>query len=386
MRLRRVLVRAVLVLVAGLAGLFICEIALRLQEPYFHLMERKYNYTAFIVSNPIWDHSLRPQTTLSFRWLGPVGSPQPVVYTTNREGCRYPRDPLIPKPRDVRRILVLGDSFTLGYFFEDTLAAQLERRLNSQSQARHYEVVNCASPSHSPLLYYLRLKNQLVTLQPDELILNIDPTDVFDDYWRYRPRCQFAPDGDPVAVSGSVRWTRRILEWALGRSYLARAVWAFRSTLNLPRGGRDVPADAKIFAYYSTLPVESPSWQKEVGFCLENISRILNFCREQGIVATVTMVPHEQQLRPDARGRLWNREFDRRVERLCRDAGVSFYSPAEGLARAINAGQTLYRENDMHFTVEGERLWSGLLADFYTAREGARLERAKLAHSSTAAP
>ena len=378
------------VAVSGAMGLAISEAALRLQEPFLHLMERKYNYGALIVSNPVWDHGLRPSMTLASAWMDPVRYPRPITYSTNSDGCRYPVDLRVPKPHGVRRILVLGDSFTLGYYYEDTVAAQLEGRLNARVAGEHFEVVNCASPSHSPLLYYLRLKHQLIDLQPDELLLNIDPTDVFDDYWRYRPRCVFALGGEPLAVRGSVSSSRRALEWALGKLYVARVLWSVRSTAGARAGpqssGRGAPTDPNIFAYYSTLPVESEAWQKEVGFCLENISRILDFCRQHGVVVTVTMVPHKEQLRAGADGKIWNREFDRRVEKLCRDAGVDFYSPADGLARELNAGQPLYLERDMHFTVEGERLWSGLLADFFIAQEGQRLERSHLAPLAATAP
>jgi len=360
-----------------------------LQEPFFHLMARRYNYIALVITNPVWDHGLRPRMTLATTWVDPIGDPPPMTYSTNSDGCRYPMDLQVPKPRDVRRILVLGDSFTLGYHYEDTVAARIERRLNSHSRGVRFEVVNCAAPSHSPLLYYLRLKNQLANLQPDEVLLNIDLTDVYDDYWRYRPRGVFSPDGEPMAVREPVRWRHRALEWVLGRLYLARLLWTVRLTAGFPFGGpqaaRTPTTDREMFDYFSTLPVTSDAWQREVGFCLNNISRILSFCRQRGIAVTVTLVPHKEQLRPDANGKLWNREFDRRVEKLCREAGVEFCSPAEDLAHELNAGHPLYLPNDMHFTLEGERRWAGLVADFFVAQHEARLEPANLTRTPATA-
>jgi hypothetical protein len=389
-RPRTALARLILIASAGLVGLACSEGLLHIQETYFHMMARRYNYVALTTSNPIWDHGLRPRLTLASAWAEEVGDPRPLTYSTNDLGCRYPFDLRVPRPVGVRRILVLGDSFTLGYHYEDTVAVQIEHRLNSNSQGARSEVVNCASPSHSPLLYYLRLEHQLADLQPNEVLLNIDLTDVYDDYWRYRPRAVFSANGEPLAVQGPARWRRRLLEWALGRFYLARLAWAVRSSAAprfgvaqgtpLPTGGR------KIFDYYSTLPVTSDAWQREVGFCLENISRILIFCRQRGIAVTVTLVPHKEQLWPGADGRLWNREFDRRVEKLCREVGVDFYSPAEDLAHELNSGHSLYLQNDMHFTVEGARRWAGLVADFSVAQHQARQEPANLAHAPDSVP
>ena len=363
---------------------------LRLQEPFFHLMERRYNYVALVITNPIWDHGLRPRMTLASAWMDPVRYPQHITYSTNNIGCRYPIDLQVPKPPGVRRILVLGDSFTLGYYYDDTVAAQIERRLNSSPQGKRFEVVNCASPSYSPLLYYLRLKNQLADLQPDEVLLNVNLTNVYDDYWRYRPRGVFSPDGEPLAVQGPARWRRRVLLWGLGKSYLARLAWTVRSSAGPHVGaaqGTLAPAtERRIFDYYFSLPVTSEAWQREVGFCLDNISRILSFCRQRGIAVTVTLVPHKEQLQPDANGKLWIRELDRRVEKLCREAEVPFYSPAEDLAHELNAGHPLYMQSDMHFTVEGERTWAGLIANFFVAQHKARPEPANLTGSPAAVP
>ncbi len=367
---------------AVLVGLGCGEGFLRLQEPFLHLMARRYNYVALNISDPIWDHGLRPGITLSTNWIDSAGHPPPMTYSTNNIGCRYPVDLQVPKPSDVRRILLLGDSFALGYYYEDTVAAQIEHSLNSAPLGKRFEVVNCAVPSHSPMLYYLRLKNQLAALQPDEVLLCIDPTDIFDDYWRYRPRGSFAADGEPLAVKETVRWRHWALEWVLGRLYLARVLWTVRVTAGPPFGRRQATdtraTSRKLFDYYSTLPVTSEEWQREVGFCLENISRIFTFCEERSITVTVTLVPHKEQLQPDANGRLWNREFDQRLDKLCRDAGVDFYSPAEALAAELSAGHSLYLQNDMHFTPAGERIWAGLVANFFVTRHEARLERGRV--------
>ena len=60
-----------------------------------------------------------------------------VEYRFNSRGCRGPEYP-VPAPSGRRRVLAVGDSFTLGVGVhqEDTVTAQLERLLNADAKAR----------------------------------------------------------------------------------------------------------------------------------------------------------------------------------------------------------------------------------------------------------
>src|SRR4029079_16673565 len=62
-----------------------------------------------------------------------------------------------------------------------------------------WEVINAGEGSYSPLLMYLLLKNQLIDLQPDLVILNLDLSDFYDDL-QYSQLATFGPNGAPLAV------------------------------------------------------------------------------------------------------------------------------------------------------------------------------------------
>jgi hypothetical protein len=366
-----------MILGGSLAALVAAEGLLRLEEPLFHMVARMHNTGEYImVPSPIWHHWPRPRAMMSFMLEDPTRYPAPVIYSTTSYGCRYLREVAIPKPAGVTRIIVMGDSFTEGYYYKDTIAAILEQRLNLSSPERRFEVLNCGCTSYSPLVEYLRLKHQLVSLEPDAVILNIDLTDVFDDNWIYRPRTRFSSDGEPIAVPGAGGYLRRFLIWARFHFLVMRVLSEGRAQLltALEDHGRAHPRNAytfeNVFAYYSTMPSSSGEWQVEVGFFLKDVSRIINFCRRRGIALTITMYPYKQQLEHGPGRRRWNREVEHRVKHLCDEDGVDFFSAYDSISQAYAAGQPIYWDDDIHFTPVGQRIWATSVTDYYTARIG----------------
>ncbi|QNN70571.1 GDSL-type esterase/lipase family protein [Thermomonas carbonis] len=109
-----------------------------------------------------------------------------VSYRFNAQGCRGP-DVGNERPAGRRRVLMLGDSYTLGVGVheEDTFAVQLQSLLNSPAAARRgesFEVVNCGVSG-----YATKQERQLFeilgpVLQPDIVVLTMVLND--DRSWR----------------------------------------------------------------------------------------------------------------------------------------------------------------------------------------------------------
>lgn len=109
-----------------------------------------------------------------------------VSYRFNDHGCRGP-DYVIPKPAEVRRILVLGDSYALGVGVheEDTVAARLQTLLNADANPAagvRYEVINCAVSGYSTLQERLLFEILAPVYQPDIVLLGMVMND--DSSWR----------------------------------------------------------------------------------------------------------------------------------------------------------------------------------------------------------
>lgn len=91
----------------------------------------------------------------------------------NSDGFRGPQYSLI-KPANTFRIIMLGDSETFSYMLnqEDVLVSQLEKLLNQNSRALHYEVLNFGVEGYNTFQELEQLKTKGLKYDPDLVILN----------------------------------------------------------------------------------------------------------------------------------------------------------------------------------------------------------------------
>lgn len=98
-----------------------------------------------------------------------------VSFRLNSFGCRGP-EPAVPKPADSVRILCLGGDQLFGGTTPEDLhfCSHLRQYLQGRS-SQSLEILNGAVPGGSPGTQYLRLKHELAALQPDYVLLELDP-------------------------------------------------------------------------------------------------------------------------------------------------------------------------------------------------------------------
>ena len=153
---------------------------------------------------PSWTthHRLAPlqRKQITPRHNSPDQPAESVLFRTNSLGLRG-RELELPKPRDVFRIVILGDEAILGASTDEslTVAARVEHWLQTRSQMR-IEVVNAGLPDSCPLLSLLQVRHQLLAIQPDMLLIDVNPGDVHNDH-RFRRCTELAADGQPLAAS-----------------------------------------------------------------------------------------------------------------------------------------------------------------------------------------
>ena len=128
----------------------------------------------FYQSDQYIAQSLKPnaQGVLQSRTKGEFS----VSIKTTDQGFRDIRSYEIPKPNNTMRILMLGDSFTLGHGVEveETFAKVLERELNNNFPNTHFEVINAAYASGFTWdEAYLFTKVKGLSFEPNLVIENI---------------------------------------------------------------------------------------------------------------------------------------------------------------------------------------------------------------------
>lgn len=101
---------------------------------------------------------------------------------TNSFGIRG-EEPKFPKPDGMLRVVVLGDETIFGLDVADneTFTSKLANLLET-AYRRPVEVLNAAVPGDCPLTATLRLKHELLSLNPDLVIYHFDMSDVAEDY------------------------------------------------------------------------------------------------------------------------------------------------------------------------------------------------------------
>lgn len=125
------------------------------------------------------------------------------IQRVNKLGLRG-RETTVEKPSNTKRILMLGDSFTMGKGVEDneTFSVLVEESLGDWLTAcgeGSVEVLNGGVDSYAPILSYIQFERELASFAPDLVILNVDNSDLIQEQ-AYRRQAVRAEDGSIIAV------------------------------------------------------------------------------------------------------------------------------------------------------------------------------------------
>ena len=335
--------------------------------------ERKVNF----VSDSVLHHRLRAG------WSGTV---QGVPYRVNTLGLRN-RDLESPKPAGTVRVLMLGDSFTEGGGLAeaDTIPRRVEVMLRASCPG--IEVINAGAASYSPILEYLLLKEIGAAVGPDLIVLNLDMTDVHDDFIR-TALAELDTDGLPTRVANSRRRETallmppalpagvRPLEEAMNRLALWQEVRRSQAgrqvfgPLNLTEPelrARDLIGDLR----YDRLAITRDTLARDEARAWATTARYLAAIRRLADRLSarfvVVVYPHGHQVAPhESQGSraligvgpglyASDRPF-RVVEAIGQREGFPVISLLDTFRRAADPARPLFRRDDIHHTAEGARL------------------------------
>ncbi len=143
--------------------------------------------------DPILHHAYQPNCSVSSN-----SAEWDISVKMNSEGLRD--EEIQPKQDYNYRILMLGDSFTIGWGIDQgkTFNDLLEQKFNSKQLK--VDVINGGATSYAPILEYLFLKEKGLKYAPDTIILNFDLSDFQNDY-NYQTLAKYDTAGELMGVS-----------------------------------------------------------------------------------------------------------------------------------------------------------------------------------------
>lgn len=157
--------------------------------------------------NKKYCHGFKPNTR--FRLIASKNDEYNVGVRINNYGFRG-KDITIEKEPGVVRIMAIGDSFTFGVGAEEdeTIPFLIEKELKKES--KRVEVLNSGFGSYSPLLHFLKVRDEYLEFSPDLVIYFFDFSDLADD-WRYENQLVYDKSGaishcDPSYSQGKRDW------------------------------------------------------------------------------------------------------------------------------------------------------------------------------------
>jgi lysophospholipase L1-like esterase len=389
--LRRSIVNLIIVVVGVCVALLIAEVALRALKGRHPIATARYGKIPDVTERGTylpWD--LRPGAV--DRQVDPYGEFD-VEFRINSSGLRD--DEIArPKPAGVTRILMLGDSVTVGWGVEQSqsFAGRLDSLLNERTTSgapdRRYEVVNGGWASwYTTDGAYVFLEHRIDELDPDLVVLDFflnDPAELRPEDWR--PRGAELPDSiaatrEVGGGSGIGKVEKRIRDYLAQHSYvmnLLRRIW--QSSVERRALGEDVftleaarraeyPA-AAVLLFAETYP---PDLEERFALIERLLVAMRDLSAEHGAEFAVAIMPADFQVVPEKRERYGilpivfhdqryvEGKAQRRVSDICRRNGIPVIDVLPALLKRCK-GDCFYRY-DPHPTPVGHEIIAEALAD-----------------------
>lgn len=391
--LKKLLVNLVVVIAGIAVALVIAEGALRLLKGRHPIATARYGKIPNVTQRGTYlPWELKPGAV--DRQVDPYGEFD-CEFRINSLGLRD--EEISPrKPVGVTRILMLGDSMTVGWGVEQSecFAGRLDGLLNAggdttTSSRPRYEVVNCGWASwYTTDGAYVFLKHRIEELDPDLVILDFflnDPAELRPDDWR--PAGADLPDSIAAPVGtdgeGDVRGiTRRVRDYLAQRSYvlnLLRQIW--KGSVQRRALGEDVftlsaarraeyPACA-VLLFAETYP---PDFEHRLRLTERLLVGMRHLLAERGAELVVAIMPADFQIVEEKRERYGilpvvfhdqpyvEAKAQRRMTDLCQRNGIPVVDLLPALREECTGG--CFFSYDPHLTPAGHAIVAEAMAAY----------------------
>jgi hypothetical protein len=274
-------------------------------------------------------------------------------------------------------VLFLGDSFMEGYDDKNTLPYHVAKYFKTE-RGICLKTHNAGFTSYSPAIFVPQAKNLLPIVRPDYIVVDVDETDLYDDFARYRKLIVRNERGQNIGVKTSPighECSIGLMEARKHPLYLMRlAAKLWLTSVHMPsviekyRSG-----DFALFSYSQdhSYDLEQKYSAALLSFKqnLQELADVLKDYTQDGSRVLFIFHPHFHHLKPDASGHLWNDLVSSTVQKVCVDNGFLFFNATETMRRRAGSHPEdfYWKEADMHFNFKGLEEYSAAVAAFMSS-------------------
>jgi hypothetical protein len=270
--------------------------------------------------------------------------------------------------------LFLGDSFMEGYDESNTLPYHVAKHFKTE-RGVCLKTYNAGFTSYSPSIFVPQAKKLLPIVRPDYIVVDVDETDLYDDFARYRKLIVRNTRGQNVGVKVSPighECSVGLIEARRHPLYLMRLVAKlWHAYVHMPaviekyRG-----SDLALFSYSRDHGVDlEQKYAEALSVFRQNLQELADVLKDySGDGSRVLFVfhPHLQHLQADASGRVWNDLVSSSVQKMAAANKFHFFNATETLkARFGPHPENFYwQKEDMHYDLKGLAEYSAAVAAF----------------------
>jgi len=277
-------------------------------------------------------------------------------------GCRHPIS-----------ILFLGDSFMEGFDDRNTLPYHVAKYFKTE-RGVCLKTYNAGYTSYSPAIFVPQARKLLPIVRPDYIVVDVDETDLYDDFARYRKLIVRNERGQNVGVKVSPighECSIGLMEAREHPLYLMRFVaklWL--SYVRMPSVIEKYRSGLTLFSYSQDHDADLERKYSEALFVfrqnLQELADVLKDYTKDGSRVLFIFHPHLEHLKPDAAGRVWNELVSSSVQKTCVANNFLFFNATETLKQRFGSHPEnfYWRKGDMHYNFKGLEEYSAAVAAF----------------------
>jgi hypothetical protein len=270
------------------------------------------------------------------------------------------------------RLLFLGDSFMEGLGRSDTIPYHVRNALR-RIRGKDVCVFNAGASSYSPSIYVVQAKKLIPLLKADLVIVDVDETDIYDEWYRYRDLTIRDDAGSIIAV----RHTPLTTEFQLGllkstdkKLYLSRFIAKLYFTrVQYPRIYAERMKNKIIPIFMSDLPESDvrTTYAEQIAYFAASLDDLTqSVIRLTGSPEKLVYIHHPHLPHLKTSGRQYNNIVSETLREVASRYGVRYYDATEDLkVRFGNDPERYYIPDDPHFNQSGARIYSIAVAEHF---------------------